>query len=482
MPLAGFTKLSLFFVQENSGVSLSNWQIGAINLQGNIPGRFDYIDFSKFKANGEDFRILDSDDITLIDYVIVNWDSGTKLAEIWIKIPSLLANENKILFIYGSNAGASDASSYDNAMTKIVDSTIQGLWHCDFGSGTTLFDSSVNGYDLLLLGTGGSWVGSDGGDFGGRAFAFSSGDQRLAAATSFARSVSGPSNLFPRTGNYSLQIRANYPAAITSVLVNLNLFTNIFNKNVFEFGFQSGKLSFGIRDGFERVAKRISVNQVTDGNDHQFGVSWNNGTQTIKLILDGQEIPSVDNGSSGTVVDVNPLGEFFAINGLGLGGAGNYDEIAVWQRELSEAEFAAHYFRRIFTANQPTWALVAGVTIFIEPISATVENFGLLEIHPVNRPIGKVLDRKLTQGNDNLTTDHDDLETQFVELKIFATTAQKASLETWFKTTVNGPEKSFTIIDADGNEYADLIFLNQRLNFKNKGLGTYSTVLRLKTE
>ncbi|MFH1234323.1 MAG: DUF2341 domain-containing protein, partial [Candidatus Diapherotrites archaeon] len=68
--------------------------------------------FSLAKSNGADLRFVKSDNNTLLDYFFDRYDSTAKIATIWVKIPTLLADSNSTyIYMYYGNAAASDAQA-----------------------------------------------------------------------------------------------------------------------------------------------------------------------------------------------------------------------------------------------------------------------------------------------------------------------------------------------------------------------------------
>lgn len=66
-------------------------------------------DFSKAKANGEDIRFVDSDDSTELKYEIERWNSGSSVAEVWVKVPQIDASSaTDYIWLYYGDASATD--------------------------------------------------------------------------------------------------------------------------------------------------------------------------------------------------------------------------------------------------------------------------------------------------------------------------------------------------------------------------------------
>lgn len=64
-----------------------------------------------FTAEGNDVRVFDSDDITPIDFVVAGWNSTARTASIYVRVPTMSANEVKTIYIYLGDNGLSSASN-----------------------------------------------------------------------------------------------------------------------------------------------------------------------------------------------------------------------------------------------------------------------------------------------------------------------------------------------------------------------------------
>lgn len=458
MALSGFEIIREIVITNNENTDLSNWQVGPILFQGNTPGAANYLRFLKFKTNGEDWRVTDRDNTTPLSYIIVDWNSGAKTAEVFIKIPLLKANEELRLFIWGDNAGASDASSYDNTMTKIVDATAQGLWHMDEGSPATVtVDSSSNGYDATLISTI-AWVGNDGGNFGGRIFSFSTGDQLNPGAGGELQTASSVPNLYPRTGNYSVAGWTELSSGNGSLLDIQG------GGNQVTFGVTAaGKLFFIISSG--GPVKQAESNSVfVDGGKHHIGVTWDFVTKGILFYVDGALVASttiID--FAPPVLDVNPA----VAARIGVGLNGKIDELAVYQRLLTAGEFSALYNRRSFTANQPTWtvAAVSGTTTLYFPTidgpPTTELSIKCLETYKDKQPLQKHQSRQLTPaGFPSVVTSTTD-EIQFLEINASSILpGDKDDLVDFIQDDADIASNTFDLETATGEFFSGCRFWN----------------------
>jgi len=88
-------------VQENSGSSLTNYQV-LLRISGSqLHPNYDW------SSAGDDLRILDQDDNTAVPFYIDNWNAANQTAEVWIKLTTLPANSTRNLYLY---YGKSDAN------------------------------------------------------------------------------------------------------------------------------------------------------------------------------------------------------------------------------------------------------------------------------------------------------------------------------------------------------------------------------------
>jgi hypothetical protein len=119
------------------------------------------IDYSKTQNTGQDIRFVDSDGSTSLSYQIESWnESGDSY--VWVKVPSLAANNSDYIWMYYGNNAATDGQD----ATSVWDSNFKGVWH--FSS--DLNDSTSNGNNGTNTGTVSSVVG-----VGGNAASFASG-------------------------------------------------------------------------------------------------------------------------------------------------------------------------------------------------------------------------------------------------------------------------------------------------------------------
>ena len=98
-------------IRERSGHTLKNYQVLIVLT----PDNFDY---SKAKKDGSDIRFADSDGVTLLKYWIETWEYRGE-SKIWVKVPEIPANGEKIIYMYYGNPDASSLSSLTDVMESL---------------------------------------------------------------------------------------------------------------------------------------------------------------------------------------------------------------------------------------------------------------------------------------------------------------------------------------------------------------------------
>ena len=94
-------------VQENSGGTLTDHQVLLTISSADFDSGYTW------SANGDDIRVLDSDDTTPLNFHIEDWNSAAQTARIWVRLDNLPANASRTLFVYYGNAAAANAESAD---------------------------------------------------------------------------------------------------------------------------------------------------------------------------------------------------------------------------------------------------------------------------------------------------------------------------------------------------------------------------------
>jgi len=103
--------------------------------------------FPSGKNQGGDIRITDSDKTTLLSFWVerITGTSPNRIAYVWVKIPSLSANQTKTLYCYFGNPNASNVSNGNNTFVFFDDfdsDTIPTRWTYT-GSGSYSVSGSI---------------------------------------------------------------------------------------------------------------------------------------------------------------------------------------------------------------------------------------------------------------------------------------------------------------------------------------------------
>ena len=99
-------------VNNTSNNDLSDYQVNISLNQSNF-------DFSRCRSDGGDIRFADSDGSNLIPFWIENWTINS--ANIWVKVPFIVANGESKLYLYCGNPEATSASNGENTFIYFDD-------------------------------------------------------------------------------------------------------------------------------------------------------------------------------------------------------------------------------------------------------------------------------------------------------------------------------------------------------------------------
>ncbi|MEM5820154.1 MAG: DUF2341 domain-containing protein [Candidatus Aenigmatarchaeota archaeon] len=98
-----------------------------------------------------DIRFTDSDGITLLNYWIEPNTCNTENTKIWVKIPNIPSNSNKIIYLYYGNPNANSLSNVKNVFIREIDGLVLYL-PFDEGSGNIVYDYSGNNNNGTIYG------------------------------------------------------------------------------------------------------------------------------------------------------------------------------------------------------------------------------------------------------------------------------------------------------------------------------------------
>lgn len=104
------------------------------------------MDFSQADTNGEDVRFTNDAEDTDLDFEIERWDSGSSLAEIWVRVPSVVGNNTTDIKMFWGKSGQSTDSNPENTF-RSADS-FEGVWHFNDASAPVL-DATSNSNDFV---------------------------------------------------------------------------------------------------------------------------------------------------------------------------------------------------------------------------------------------------------------------------------------------------------------------------------------------
>jgi hypothetical protein len=96
--------------------------------------------FSKARNDGYDIRFTDSDGTTLLKYERERHNADNQLAEYHVKIPSLTAGQDKVIYMHYGNSSASDGAD----PTNVWDSNFVAVWHMKDYTSSQFNDSTSN--------------------------------------------------------------------------------------------------------------------------------------------------------------------------------------------------------------------------------------------------------------------------------------------------------------------------------------------------
>jgi hypothetical protein len=97
-------------------------------------------DFNKAQLNGEDVRFINQTNQIEYDYEIERWDANNQEAEIWIKLDSVLSDDDTTLWMYYNNLNCNNGQH----PVDTWDSHFQFVMHLDEQTGNH-WDSTFNG-------------------------------------------------------------------------------------------------------------------------------------------------------------------------------------------------------------------------------------------------------------------------------------------------------------------------------------------------
>ena len=82
---------------------------------------------ARAQANGRDIYFTAADGTTILDYEIQRWDANAHRLLAWVRVPSLPANSNTVLYVYYGDPSTA-ATAYPAGVFK---SSFAAVWHLD---------------------------------------------------------------------------------------------------------------------------------------------------------------------------------------------------------------------------------------------------------------------------------------------------------------------------------------------------------------
>lgn len=136
-------------IKEISGNNLKNFQI-PIEINTQI-----LIKEGKMNEDRSDIRVADSDGISLLSYWI-EYGCGSNNTRIWIKVPLINANSEKIIFVYYGNKEAESISNGYDVFEFFEDGedNVTERWEVIDGSMEKVFDPDFNSTVIRIKGPG----------------------------------------------------------------------------------------------------------------------------------------------------------------------------------------------------------------------------------------------------------------------------------------------------------------------------------------
>jgi hypothetical protein len=100
-------------------------------------------DFAKANSDGFDFRFTAADGTTLLKYERERHDSTNKLAEYWVKVPSVSDSADTYIYLYYRTEDTADGADPEN----VWDSNHKAVYHMKDVTTSTILDSTSNNND-----------------------------------------------------------------------------------------------------------------------------------------------------------------------------------------------------------------------------------------------------------------------------------------------------------------------------------------------
>jgi len=100
------------------------------------------------QADGDDILFTSSDGTTKLSHEIEKYDNTTGELVAWVKVPTLSASEDTVIYIYYGNSTCSNQQD----PTNVWDSNYVGVWHLGDAGPTYAYDSTSNNHTGSQIG------------------------------------------------------------------------------------------------------------------------------------------------------------------------------------------------------------------------------------------------------------------------------------------------------------------------------------------
>ncbi len=322
------------------------WASGAvlIRLRADFPG------WASVKSDLSDLRVTDSDQTTLLNwYVDPSYSVAGSTADLYVKV-AVTADSTKTIYIYYSNAGASDASSYSNTMAALPLATSNTLarYLLDDGSGTAPVDSSGNGNTAAFVGAP-TWQAADGGGFKTNAVLFSSGDHIVFNGSSQYMTCGSVLNTVPSNGTIAFWFKwVSVPGGNARILTKWNDSHTTYDGLDMYYNGATHVLSTWI---YHSTTPELAITAgavLNDTNWHRIVVTW--GRLGIKVWIDASiaaSLPSYTGKWANSTAQVKPLtfGAYNDFDGVIQYSNAHYDAIVIEQIQWTQSQILSDFSR-----------------------------------------------------------------------------------------------------------------------------------------
>lgn len=357
----------------NAGAALSNHQVKIVlNYNATVAGEVDLeAGANEVQQDFRDVRFGDGSG-KVFGCWRESFTAGTKAAY-WVKVPSIPANGTAFYVYYGS-PNAKTASNLDAVFVKdFSDLDLEGLWHIDEGTGTTVADSSGKGRTATITGTV-PWQPTDGGQWSSFSDAKFSSGSHLYLNNVTGNYVNG-SYITTIPNTFTMEIWAKPEKTVTIVGESTAGTGGVSGQSyaimaIFEPGANAGAgISVGTNaiQVFEHAGgylpALLSYPVALSGWNH-IAVVYTN--KQPKLYLNGTLVRT---GLTSVRTNVYPC-YMFGDGGSNYGPyQGDIDEARIYKRALDANEIKTHYERRKYALAEPSvtastripWTTNAGI-------------------------------------------------------------------------------------------------------------------------